>query len=434
MLRCSKLFSPCNPIKNQIRFRRTYSTSDAVKKGPLSGIRVLDLGRILAAPYASMVLGDYGADVIKIEHPKTGDDTRNWGPPFTTKGGESAYFLAVNRNKRSVAVDLKQKEGLDVIYDLVKECDVVLENFPPGKADNIGVGYKKLSEINPKIIYTSLTGFGPDGPYSNRLAYDVMISGIGGLMGITGPEDGSPVKVGVAITDICAGLFAHGAIMAALISRNQTGKGQKLDTSLLEAQVAVLANVASNYLIAGQESKPMGTAHVSIVPYQGFKSQNGHILIGALNEGQFVRLSKVLGKPEWPTDERFSSNSRRVKHRKELIHLISLEVEKRTTEEWVKQLEDAHLPCGPINRMSDVFKDPQVIHRGMIQETEHTTAGKIKLAGFPVKFSDTSSQIYRPPPILGQHTHEVLRDILGYSEDKIESLKASGVCTFPKVE
>ncbi|PRP74104.1 hypothetical protein PROFUN_16416 [Planoprotostelium fungivorum] len=381
--------------------------------GSLSGVRVLDMGRILAAPYCSMILGDYGADVIKIEHLNRGDDTRSWGPPFTAEGGESAYFLSVNRNKRSVAIDLKKKEGLQFIYDLVKQSDVVIENFTPGKADVLGVGYEKLSQINPKIIYTSLTGFGPDGPYKSRLAYDVMISGenscMGGLMGVTGTEDGTPVKVGVAITDVCTGLFAHGAIMAALISRGQTGVGQKIDASLLETQVAVMANIASNYLIAGIESKPMGTAHVSIVPYQGFKTKDGHIIVGALNDGQFERLSATLCRPDLSTDERFSSNTKRVQNRVALIDIIQNILIGGNTEHWLHVLEEAHVPCGPINSMSQVFNDPQVIHREMIHTIQHPTVGEFKTVGFPVKFSQTPPQMYLPPPILGQHTKEVYK-------------------------
>ncbi|KAL6061692.1 succinate--hydroxymethylglutarate CoA-transferase isoform X6, variant 2 [Balamuthia mandrillaris] len=264
---------------------------DAAAKGPLAGVKVLDLGRILAAPYCSMVLGDLGAEIWKVEVPGTGDDTRTWGPPFTAKGHESAYFISCNRNKKSIAVDLKKPQGLKIVHELAKHADVLIENFAPGKADSLGVGYSALSTLNPRLIYLSLTGFGPDGPYKDRLAYDVMVSGFGGLMSITGPEEGAPVKTGVALTDICAGLYAHGAIIAALYAREKSGKGQKIDVSLLESQVATLANVASSYLIGGMEPKRMGTAHSSIVPYQAFATANrGHILIGALNDGQFQRL------------------------------------------------------------------------------------------------------------------------------------------------
>jgi len=413
-----------------------FSSENAVfekNEGPLRGLKILDMGRILAAPYCSMVLGDLGAEVYKIEHPISGDDTRSWGPPFTESGGESAYFLSVNRNKKSIAVDLKKKEGLQVVYDLAKVCDIAIENFPPGKAEALKIDYHNLSKINPKIIYASLTGYGPDGPYANRLAYDVMVSAIGGLLGITGPENGDPCKVGVAITDICCGLFCHGAILAALYSREQTGKGQKIDISLLESQVATLANVGSNYLIGGVETKPKGTAHSSIVPYQAFATKNGHMVVGALNDQQFHRLCEVMGHLELANDPLFLHNEDRVKHRDRLIPLLQSEFEKCTTSDWMEKLENARIPYGPINTMKEVFSDPQVLHRKMLEEVNHPTAGNIRLAGIPVKYSDTKPSIRLPPPILGQHTREILRNVLKYDEETISKLKSDGVCVFASI-
>eukprot|EP01116_Phalansterium_solitarium_P006138 TRINITY_DN18443_c0_g1_i1.p1 TRINITY_DN18443_c0_g1~~TRINITY_DN18443_c0_g1_i1.p1 ORF type:complete len:491 (-),score=130.88 TRINITY_DN18443_c0_g1_i1:329-1801(-) len=412
--------------------RRCFSSEPAfaASVGALDGVRVLDLSRILAGPYCAMVLGDMGAEVLKVEHPTRGDDTRSWGPPFTASGGQSAYFVAVNRNKKSIAVDMKKKDGLEIVRRLAAQSDVVIENFVPGKADSLGFGYEALSALNPRLIYCSLTGFGPDGPYKDRLAYDVMASAMGGLMGITGPENGEPVKVGVAVTDITAGLFAHGAILAALYARERTGRGQKVDTSLLEAQVAVLANVGSNYLIGGLEARRLGTAHASIVPYQGFMAKDGHIMVGALNDGQFVRLCNVLGAPELAFDPRFVTNPQRVKHRGDLIPMLNEHFRKRNTSEWVELLESAQVPCGPVNSMAQVFSDPQVLHRKMVEEVDHPTAGRIKLAGIPVKFSGTPGSIRLPPPLLGQHTADVLRSLLGYSDADLVRLRAEGVCTF----
>jgi succinate--hydroxymethylglutarate CoA-transferase len=364
-----------------------------------------------------------GAEIWKIENPIIGDDTRTWGPPFSNPGGESAYFLSINRNKKSIGINIKKKEGLKIIHELVQKCDIVLENFPSGKADQLGVGYEELNKINPKIIYASLTGFGPNGPYKDKLAYDVMVSGIGGLLSVTGPEEGEPVKVGVAITDICAGLFCHGAILAALWNREKTGKGQKIDTSLLEAQVATLANIASNYLVCNQISKPMGTAHTSIVPYQAFQTYNGHIIVGALNDQQFERLCKTLGKPELSQDEHFITNKERVKNRKILLPVLKEIFKKKTTEEWLQELEKSKIPCGPINTMKEVFNDPQVLARGMLQEINHPTIGKLKLTGIPVKFSETKASIRLPPPLLCEHTEEILKNVLGYSNEKILKLK-----------
>lgn len=393
--------------------------------GPLDGFRVLDLTRILAGPYCSMVLGDLGADVIKIERPGSGDDTRSWGPPFAD--GESAYFLCINRNKRSVTVNLTDPEGVRIVRELARRSDVVMENFLPGKADELGLGYAALSAENPRLVYASITGFGPDGPSAQTPGYDAMVAARGGLMGITGEEEGSPVKVGVALTDVTTGLFAHGAILAALLARQRTGRGQKIDVSLLESQVAVLINIASSYLIGGKEARRWGTAHESIVPYQAFKTADGHLTIGAGNDRLFARLCTLLGLPELVEDPRFLHNAERVANRSQLIPLLRERFLRRGTAAWLKELETAGVPHAPINTMAQVFSDPQVLHRGMVQEVRHPTAGTIKLVGIPVKYNGTPASIRLPPPTLGQHTDEVLGSLLGFDAPTIQSLRQRGV-------
>ncbi|MBN2241359.1 MAG: CoA transferase [Acidobacteria bacterium] len=396
-------------------------------EGLLSGIRVLDLSRVLAGPYCSMMLGDLGADVIKVERPGVGDETRHWGPPFTEKGGESAYFLCVNRNKRSITVDLKNPLGVELIKALALESDVFLENFTPGTADQLGVGYESIRSVNPRIIYCSITGFGPDGPYRNRAGYDLAVSGLGGLIGITGEPDGPPVKVGVAITDVATGLSAQGAICAALYAREKTGRGQRIDLSLLETQVSALVNMASSYLISGEVPKRWGTAHETIVPYQGFETQDKYVIIAVGNDALFARLCKVLGIPGIAEDPRFKTNPLRVKNRRECIGVLAPILKTKKRDEWIKLLNAESIPCTPINTIDEVFSDPQVLHRNMLVEVEHPTAGRIKLAGIPVKYSEARATVRMPPPVLGQHTREILGGMLGYEDAKIEKLKSAGV-------
>ncbi|MBI3015898.1 MAG: CoA transferase, partial [Candidatus Tectomicrobia bacterium] len=318
--------------------------------GALEGIRVLDLSRVLAGPYCSMILGDLGADVIKIERPGIGDETRHWGPPFAAPG-ESAYFLCANRNKRSVTVNLKAPEGVEIIKALARKSDVLLENFSPGTTDELGIGYEAIRDVNPGIIYCSITGFGPDGPYRNRSGYDLVVSAIGGLMGITGEPEGPPVKVGVAITDVCTGISAQGAICAALYAREKTGKGQRIDLSLLETQVAALVNMASSYLISGEIPRRWGTAHETIVPYQGFEAQDKYVIITAGNDQLWARFCKVLGVPELIDDPRFRTNPLRVENRKECIGILAPIMKTKTRDEWIELLNVEGIPCAPINTM-----------------------------------------------------------------------------------
>ncbi len=392
---------------------------------PLSGIRVLDLSRILAGPHCTMQLGDLGAEVIKVERPGTGDDTRTWGPPFA--GGEAAYYLCCNRNKKSITIDLKNSGGLDLIKELAKKSDVFLENFTPGLMKRFGLDYETLKEINPRLIYCSITAYGQDGPYMDRPGYDMVLSAVGGLMYITGEQDGNPCKVGVAITDVLTGVSTAGAIMASLLWRERSGKGQYIDCSLMDIQASGLANIASNYLVAGKEAQRWGTAHESIAPYQVFKTKDHPIAIAAANQKLWEHFAEALNKKEWLEDPRFESNPKRVENRNILIPLVAQRMSEKTCDEWMKILVDAAVPCGPVNNMERLFSDPQMIHRNMIETVPHPTIGDLKLCGIPIKYSDTPGSIRRPPPLVGEHTEDILRDVLGYRSEKIEELRKNGV-------
>ena len=388
---------------------------------PLEGILVVDLSRVLAGPYCTMMLGDLGAEVIKIESPE-GDDTRQWGPPYI--GGESAYYLCANRNKKSIILNLKSEGAKRVLLDLVRRGDILVENFRVGTMQKMGLDYQRLRQVNPRLIYSAISGYGQTGPYSNRAGYDFIAQAEGGLMSITGETDGQPMKVGVAIVDITAGLFAATAILAALHEREKSGEGQYIDVALLDSQVAWLANVASNYLISGQRPKRYGNAHANIVPYETFKTQDGYIAIGVGNDRQWQRFCEVLGKSEWAVDARFITNSKRVENRTTLISMIRAVTLTQDRAEWCRLLQAAGVPCGPINSIDQVFSDAQVLHREMKVEIPHPTAGKVKLAGFPYKLSRTPATITRHPPLLGEHTETVLRDLLGYSAAEIAGLHA----------
>jgi crotonobetainyl-CoA:carnitine CoA-transferase CaiB-like acyl-CoA transferase len=404
--------------------------------GALQHIRVLDLSRVLAGPWAGQTLGDLGAEVIKVERPGMGDDTRTWGPPFveTPAGdptGESAYYMCTNRNKKSVTVDFTQPAGQKLVRELARNCDVVIENFKAGGLEQYGLDYASLSAINPRLVYCSITGFGQTGPYAHRAGYDFLIQGMGGLMSITGKPDGEPgggpVKVGVALTDILTGLYASTAILAALQARGHTGRGQHIDLALLDVQVACLANQGMNYLYGGKVPGRMGNAHPNTVPYQDFPTADGHMILAIGNDGQFARFCHAAGEPQWALDERFVSNAARLAHRVELIELMRAVTVQRSTREWIALLEQHAVPCGPINTVADVFADEQVRARGLQIEMQHPQAGAVPLVASPIRLSDTPVQYRGGPPQLGQHTNEVLRDQLGLSQDVIDELCKQGV-------
>ena len=401
----------------------------------LSHIRVLDLSRILAGPWAGQILADLGADVIKVERPGPGDDTRGWGPPWikNDQGQDTsvaAYYLCANRNKRSITVDITQPEGQDIVRRLAAKSDVVLENFKLGGLKQYGLDYDSLKAVNPRLVYCSITGFGQDGPYAPRAGYDFLIQGLGGLMSITGRPDGEPgagpMKVGVALTDILTGLYATNAVLAALAWREQSGEGQYIDMALLDVQVACLANQAMNYLATGSNPRRMGNAHPSIVPYQDFPTADGHMILAIGNDGQFARFCEVAGRPELAADVRFATNRARVENRAELIPLLSEITATRTTAEWIGQLEARAVPCGPINGLAKVFADPQVQARGLAVKMPHPEAGEVPLVASPIRLSKTPVEYRRAPPLVGEHTDEILAD-LGVDAAGIAGLRERGV-------
>jgi crotonobetainyl-CoA:carnitine CoA-transferase CaiB-like acyl-CoA transferase len=383
--------------------------------GVLSGIRVADFTRIVAGPYCTMLLGDLGAEVIKVEPPQ-GDDTRSWGPPFV--GDESAYFLGLNRNKKSACLDLRTEEGLEVARKLIQTSDIVIENFRPGVMEKLGLGYEDWQPRHPGLIYCSISGYGRSGPYKDRAGYDVIVSAMGGLMGITGSPGGEPVKTGVALTDVATGLYAFSAILAALYHRERTGQGQRLDVSLLSAELSTLINAASNYLIGGVIPEPQGSAHNSIVPYQAFKASDGYIIIGAANDKLFSRLCQELSHPEWTTDPRFCTNDVRVQNRDILLPWIEAVLQTDTVAAWEERLGTAGVAVGPVNRMDQVFRDPQVVHSQQVVTMTHPTAGEIQVVGPAVSYSLTPAQALTPPPLAGEHTEEITKALLDEHEKR----------------
>jgi len=402
----------------------------------LGHIRVLDLSRVLAGPWCAQNLADLGADVIKIERPGCGDDTRAWGPPYARDAdgnntGEAAYYLSANRGKRSVTVDIASPEGQALIRDLARHADVVLENYKVGQLKRYGLDYESLKALKPDLVYCSITGFGQDGPYAHRAGYDFLIQGMGGLMSVTGERDelpgGGPQKAGVALTDLMTGMYATIAVLAALTHRDRTGEGQYIDMALLDTQVAMLANVGSNYLNSCKAPKRWGNAHANIVPYQTFACSDGHIIVAAGNDGQYQKFVEAGGRPELALDPRFATNPSRVQHRDVLVPLLAEMVATRTRDEWIAALEAVGVPCGPINDVGEVFANEQVQARGMAVELPHPSAGKVTLVRSPMKMSATPATSDKAPPLLGQHTEEVLRDVLGRSGDEIAALRARGV-------
>ncbi|MBD2836822.1 CoA transferase [Pseudomonas sp. JM0905a] len=404
--------------------------------GALSHIRVLDLSRVLAGPWSGQILADLGAEVIKVERPGSGDDTRAWGPPFL-KGAdgrdtsEAAYFLSANRNKQSVTVDFTRPEGQKLVRELAAKSDILIENFKVGGLAAYGLDYESLKAINPRLIYCSITGFGQFGPYAKRAGYDFMIQGLGGLMSITGRADqeegAGPVKVGVALTDILTGLYSSVAMLAALASRDITGKGQHIDMALLDVQVACLANQAMNYLTTGSPPRRLGNAHPNIVPYQDFPTADGNFILTVGNDSQFRKFCEVAGHREWADDPRFSSNKARVAHRAELIPMIRQATVFKTTAEWVSALEEVGVPCGPINDLAAVFADPQVQARGLRVELEHPLAGLVPQVASPLRLSETPVEYRMPPPLLGEHTQDVLQRVLGLAAEQVDALRKAEV-------
>ena len=402
---------------------------------PLHGIRVLDLSRVLAGPWASQTLADLGAEVIKIEKPGEGDDTRGWGPPFVKKPdgtpGDAAYFLSANRGKKSVAIDMASPEGQKLLRELALTSDIVLENFKVGGLKKYGLDYDSLRQLNPRLIYCSITGFGQDGPYAPRAGYDFMIQGMGGLMSLTGQPDGQPgaepMKVGVAFADIFTGLYGAIGILAALQHRNSTGQGQHIDMALLDTQVAVLANQALNYLVGGKPPGRLGNAHPNIVPYQAFPTKDGHIILAVGNDRQFREFCAIAGLDTLAAEERFASNRGRVENRAELIPQIAAVMKAKTTAQWVAALEAAAVPCGPINRLDEVFADEQVKARGLKLELTRADGTVTPSVASPLRFSESPVEYARAAPALGADTGEVLTGVLGLSEAAIAALKAKGI-------
>lgn len=413
-------------LLKRLNIVRRFSTSpkSPSENAPLKGIRVLDLTRIVAGPYCTMVLGDLGADILKIEKPGSGDESRNWGPPFLKNSSDSVYFMACNRNKRSVCIDLKK--GKDVIYDLVEKSDILIENYIPGKLSEMKMGFEDLRSINPGLIYCSISGYGPTGPYAQKPGYDVIAASMGGLLHITGAENGPPAKVGVAMTDLATGLYAHGAILAALLHRNKTGKGQKIDVNLFSTQLSCLINVGSNFLNAQKEAKRWGTAHESIVPYEAFKTNSGYLTVGTGSDKQFQSLCTYLNIQEVSRNPKFQTNKERVANRKELLGILSEIFLTRSNEEWMDEFNGAPFPVGPINSMEAVFNDKHILEIGLVKNLQHPTAGNVKVVGPPVVFDEIENSARTAPPLLGEHTQDVLKEILGYSQEKIVHLQKAG--------
>ncbi len=397
------------------------------EEGTLAGLRVLDFSRILAGPFCSMMLGDLGADVIKIESPAGGDGTRQWGPPWwgdeeDAASTASAYYLSVNRNKRSVTLNLRNEAGQALARDLAARSHIVLENFKRGQMARFGLGYDDLRRVNPALVVCSITGFGQTGPYRDRPGYDYVIQAMSGLMSITGPEEGPPYKVGVAISDVIAGLFACSSILAAVRHAERTGEGQYIDVSLLDTQIAALVNVASNYLVAGETPPRFGNQHPNIVPYQTFRASDGEFVVAVGSDEQYARLCALIERPDLGDDPRFANNPARVKHRDALVPMLQTVFERRPAAAWVEALLAAGIPAGPINNIPAILNDPHVRARGLV----HEAADGLRLVGPPAKLSDRPAAVRSLPPALGQHTDDVLREVLGLDDDALAAYRAEG--------
>ncbi len=404
------------------------------RPAPLTGIRVLDLTRVLAGPWCTQNLADLGAEVIKIERPGSGDDTRAWGPPYLkdeagNDTSEAAYYLSANRNKLSVALDIASPRGAELVRELALQSDILVENFKVGGLSKYGLDYDSLKEINPRLIYCSITGFGQTGPYASRPGYDFMIQGMGGLMSITGERDdlpgGGPQKAGVAVADLMTGMYSTVGILAALHERSRSGVGQHIDMALLDCQVAMLANQNLNFMTSGSAPKRAGNAHQNLVPYQVFAASDGHLIVAVGNDSQFRNYCGAIGLPELSADPRFSTNPQRVKNRAELVPLLAERMATGARDHWLESLEAVGVPAGPINTLDQVYEDPQVLARGMKRELPHPTAGTVPIASSPLKFSDSPVEYRRAPPLLGEHTEQVLAEKLGLSAEEIQALAQS---------
>ncbi len=391
--------------------------------GPLHGIKVIDLTRVLAGPFCTMTLADLGAEIIKIEKPGTGDDSRAFGPHLH---GESAYFMSINRGKKSLTLDLKAEKGREIFLKLVKDADVVVENFKPGVMKKLGLDYAALKKINPKLIYCASSGFGQTGPYSSRPAYDLIIQGMGGLMSITGPDASQPTKVGSSIADIFAGVFSAIGILSALYNRTHTGKGQMVDVAMLDCMVAILENAIARFTGSGIDPVPIGNRHPSIAPFTSVRTADGYINIACGNDALWLKLCEIIERPDLATDKRYESNRSRCDHMPDLLPQLNEAMQGQPSSYWLKKLEEGHVPAGPINTISQVLSDPQVLARNMLLELAHPVAGMVKVPGSPVKLSDTPAEVKAPAPVLGQHNDEILAS-LGYSSQQIEGFRAEAV-------
>jgi formyl-CoA transferase len=401
----------------------------------LEGVRVMDMTRVLAGPWATQSLADLGAEVIKVERPGQGDDTRHWGPPFLKDAqgrelADAAYYLACNRGKKSITLDIAKPEGRGVARALALKSDVLVENFKVGDLARHGLDYAALAKDNPRLVYCSITGFGQDGPYRDRPGYDFMVQGLGGLMSVTGERDdlpgGGPQKVGVAVSDLFTGMYATSAILAALLHRGTSGRGQHIDMALLDVQVAMLANLSSAYFASGEAPRRMGNAHQTIVPYHVFRARDDFLIVAVGNDTQFAKFCEVIGAPEWAKDARFATNPQRVRNRDLMVEMISARMRARTARAWLALLEPSGVPCGPINSLDEVFADPQVRHRGMRVTAPHPAAGEVSMVANPIKFSATPITHEVPPPLLGEHTDAVLRGVLGMKDEEIAALRKVG--------
>ncbi|MDP7503819.1 MAG: CoA transferase [Nitrospinota bacterium] len=392
---------------------------------PLDGLRVLDLSRILAGPFCTMMLGDMGAEVIKVEHPKGGDDTRSW-PPFYD-GGESTYFQSVNRNKKSLTLDLKAEEGKRILRKLVEKSDIFLQNFRPGAIERLGLGYEEMSALNPRLIYASVSGYGQTGPNRERPAYDILLQAEGGLMSITGEADGISCKTGIALADLTTALFAIQGILLAVIAREKTGRGQFIDMAIQDGQAALMSHAAGNFFGTGVPPGRMGNRHPSICPYRDFTCSDGALIVAAANDSLWDRFARAIGRADLADDPRWKTNDDRVKGREELEAEIDKILAEKTRAEWGEIVSGAGVPCGPVKNIGEVASDPQVLHREMVIEMEHAKTGTLRMMGIPVKLSDTPGEVKLPPPILGEHTGEILGDLLGEPGERIAALRESGV-------